>query len=104
MFSKLNLCTINCAYVQLFSHFILFLILFFFTYINCSFLMFFAPDIRKNEKLLLQNAGYVQSLNSSLITIVPTLATILTFIAHTALKLPLEPSTVSALNTITLLC
>lgn len=50
-------------------------------------------DIRKNEKLLLQNAGYVQSLNSSLTTIVPTLATILTFIAHTALKLPLEPST-----------
>ncbi|XP_067258367.1 ATP-binding cassette sub-family C member 12 [Chanodichthys erythropterus] len=50
-------------------------------------------DIRKNEKLLLQKAGYVQSLNASLTTIVPTLATILTFIAHTALKLPLHPST-----------
>ncbi|XP_039513342.1 multidrug resistance-associated protein 9 isoform X1 [Pimephales promelas] len=50
-------------------------------------------DIRKNEKLLLQKAGYVQSLNSSLTTIVPTLATILTFIVHTALKLPLQPST-----------
>ncbi|XP_051576098.1 ATP-binding cassette sub-family C member 12-like isoform X2 [Myxocyprinus asiaticus] len=50
-------------------------------------------DIRKNEKSLLQKAGYVQSLNSSLTTIVPTLATILTFIVHTALKLPLEPST-----------
>ncbi|XP_051946724.1 ATP-binding cassette sub-family C member 12 [Xyrauchen texanus] len=50
-------------------------------------------DIRKSEKSLLQKAGYVQSLNSSLTTIVPTLATILTFIVHTALKLPLEPST-----------
>ncbi|XP_051563276.1 ATP-binding cassette sub-family C member 12-like [Myxocyprinus asiaticus] len=50
-------------------------------------------DIRKNEKSLLQKAGYVQSLNCSLTTIVPTLATILTFIVHTALKLPLEPST-----------
>ncbi|XP_052008122.1 ATP-binding cassette sub-family C member 12-like isoform X2 [Xyrauchen texanus] len=49
-------------------------------------------DIRKNEKSLLQKAGYVQSLNTSLTTIVPTLATILTFIVHTALKQPLEPS------------
>uniref|UniRef100_A0A8C2BQI1 ATP-binding cassette, sub-family C (CFTR/MRP), member 12 n=1 Tax=Cyprinus carpio TaxID=7962 RepID=A0A8C2BQI1_CYPCA len=40
-------------------------------------------DIRKKEKLLLQKAGYVQSLNSSFTTIVPTLATILTFIVHT---------------------
>uniref|UniRef100_A0A9J8A049 ATP-binding cassette, sub-family C (CFTR/MRP), member 12 n=1 Tax=Cyprinus carpio carpio TaxID=630221 RepID=A0A9J8A049_CYPCA len=54
-------------------------------------------DIRKTEKLLLQKAGYVQSLNSSFTTIVPTLATILTFIVHTSLKLPLLPSTVSAL-------
>uniref|UniRef100_A0A8C1VKV3 ATP-binding cassette, sub-family C (CFTR/MRP), member 12 n=1 Tax=Cyprinus carpio TaxID=7962 RepID=A0A8C1VKV3_CYPCA len=53
-------------------------------------------DIRKTEKLLLQKAGYVQSLNSSFTTIVPTLATILTFIVHTSLKLPLLPSTVSA--------
>uniref|UniRef100_A0A8C1R931 ATP-binding cassette sub-family C member 5 n=1 Tax=Cyprinus carpio TaxID=7962 RepID=A0A8C1R931_CYPCA len=50
-------------------------------------------DIRKTEKLLLQKAGYVQSLNSSFTTIVPTLATILTFIVHTSLKLPLLPST-----------
>ncbi|XP_067295978.1 ATP-binding cassette sub-family C member 12 [Pseudorasbora parva] len=50
-------------------------------------------DIRKSEKLLLQKAGYVQSVNSSLTTIVPTLATILTFIVHTALKHPLQPST-----------
>uniref|UniRef100_A0A671M1F4 ATP-binding cassette sub-family C member 5 n=1 Tax=Sinocyclocheilus anshuiensis TaxID=1608454 RepID=A0A671M1F4_9TELE len=41
-------------------------------------------DIRKSEKLLLQKAGYVQSLNTSFTTIVPTLATILTFIVHTA--------------------
>lgn len=61
-----------------------------------SLLIFSDLDIRKNEKLLLQKAGYVQSLNASLTTIVPTLATILTFIAHTALKLPLHPSTVSA--------
>uniref|UniRef100_A0A673KPK5 ATP-binding cassette sub-family C member 5 n=1 Tax=Sinocyclocheilus rhinocerous TaxID=307959 RepID=A0A673KPK5_9TELE len=53
-------------------------------------------DIRKKEKLLLQKAGYVQSLNTSFTTIVPTLATILTFIVHTALNLPLLPSTVSA--------
>uniref|UniRef100_A0A672PYK4 ATP binding cassette subfamily C member 12 n=1 Tax=Sinocyclocheilus grahami TaxID=75366 RepID=A0A672PYK4_SINGR len=55
-------------------------------------------DIRKKEKLLLQKAGYVQSLNTSFTTIVPTLATILTFIVHTALNLPLLPSTVSGKN------
>uniref|UniRef100_A0AAY5F2H2 ABC transmembrane type-1 domain-containing protein n=1 Tax=Electrophorus electricus TaxID=8005 RepID=A0AAY5F2H2_ELEEL len=49
-------------------------------------------DIRKSEKSLLEKAGYVQSVNSSLTAIVPTLATIFTFIAHTALRLPLEPS------------
>uniref|UniRef100_A0A8C2HCC3 ATP-binding cassette, sub-family C (CFTR/MRP), member 12 n=1 Tax=Cyprinus carpio TaxID=7962 RepID=A0A8C2HCC3_CYPCA len=49
-------------------------------------------DIRKSEELLLQKAGYVQSLNTSFTTIVPTLATILTFIVHTALKWPLQPS------------
>lgn len=61
-----------------------------------SYLIFSNLDIRKKEKLLLQKAGYVQSLNSSFTTMVPTLATILTFIVHTALKLPLLPSTVSA--------
>ncbi|XP_066513033.1 ATP-binding cassette sub-family C member 12-like [Hoplias malabaricus] len=50
-------------------------------------------DIRKKEKSLLEKAGYVQSINSSLIAVVPTLATILTFIVHTAVRLPLEPST-----------
>lgn len=69
----------------------------FFSFLSPILSLFFSDiDIRKNEKLLLQKAGYVQSLNSSLTTIVPTLATILTFIVHTALKLPLQPSTVSA--------
>jgi len=69
----------------------------FLSFLSSILSLFFSDiDIRKNEKLLLQKAGYVQSLNSSLTTIVPTLATILTFIVHTALKLPLQPSTVSA--------
>uniref|UniRef100_A0A8C2BR81 ATP-binding cassette, sub-family C (CFTR/MRP), member 12 n=1 Tax=Cyprinus carpio TaxID=7962 RepID=A0A8C2BR81_CYPCA len=54
------------------------------------------PSILFYFLMTLWNAGYVQSLNSSFTTIVPTLATILTFIVHTALKLPLLPSTVSA--------
>ncbi|KAI4890792.1 hypothetical protein NFI96_010580, partial [Prochilodus magdalenae] len=49
-------------------------------------------DIRKNERLLLEKAGYVQSVNSSLTALVPTLATIFTFIVHTVIGLPLEPS------------
>ncbi|MCJ8747229.1 hypothetical protein PDJAM_G00151060 [Pangasius djambal] len=49
--------------------------------------------IRKEEKLLLEKAGYTQSANSSFTAIVPSLATIVTFIAHTALRLPLQPST-----------
>ncbi|GAA6065951.1 ATP-binding cassette sub-family C member 12 isoform X1 [Tachysurus ichikawai] len=50
-------------------------------------------DIRKHEKLLLEKAGFTQSVNSSLTAVVPSLATILTFIAHTALQFPLQPST-----------
>ncbi|KAF5904416.1 multidrug resistance-associated protein 9, partial [Clarias magur] len=50
-------------------------------------------DIRKEEKLLLEKAGYTQSVNNSLTAIVPSLATILTFIVHTALRLPLQLST-----------
>ncbi|KAL7831206.1 hypothetical protein SRHO_G00307090 [Serrasalmus rhombeus] len=49
-------------------------------------------DIRKEERLLLEKAGYVQSVNSSLTTLVPTLATIFTFIVHTTIGLPLDPS------------
>ncbi|KAI1889792.1 hypothetical protein AGOR_G00166580 [Albula goreensis] len=49
-------------------------------------------DVRRREKKLLENAGYVQSVNSSITTLIPTLATILTFVTHTALKLPLSSS------------
>ncbi|KAJ8412882.1 hypothetical protein AAFF_G00104640 [Aldrovandia affinis] len=49
-------------------------------------------DIRKSEKRLLEKAGYVQSVNSSITTLIPTLATILTFVTHTSLKLPLNTS------------
>ncbi|XP_048086707.1 ATP-binding cassette sub-family C member 12-like isoform X1 [Alosa alosa] len=50
-------------------------------------------EIRMNERSLLQKAGYVQSMNTANTAIVPTLATILTFIVHTLLGLPLDPST-----------
>uniref|UniRef100_A0A8C7K4F2 ATP binding cassette subfamily C member 12 n=1 Tax=Oncorhynchus kisutch TaxID=8019 RepID=A0A8C7K4F2_ONCKI len=49
-------------------------------------------DIRKNEKQLLEMAGYIQSINSSITTIIPTMATILTFVVHTLLGLPLSSS------------
>ncbi|XP_055767532.1 ATP-binding cassette sub-family C member 12-like isoform X1 [Salvelinus fontinalis] len=49
-------------------------------------------DIRKKEKQLLEMAGYTQSINSSITTIIPTLATILTFVVHTLLGLPLGTS------------
>nr|XP_046204790.1 ATP-binding cassette sub-family C member 12-like [Oncorhynchus gorbuscha] len=49
-------------------------------------------DIRNNEKQLLEMAGYIQSINSSITTIIPTLATILTFVVHTLLGLPLSSS------------
>ncbi|XP_064192872.1 ATP-binding cassette sub-family C member 12 isoform X1 [Anguilla rostrata] len=49
-------------------------------------------DVRKHEKRLLEFAGYVQSVNSSITTVIPTVATILTFVAHTSLKLPLSSS------------
>ncbi|XP_041931072.1 ATP-binding cassette sub-family C member 12-like isoform X3 [Alosa sapidissima] len=50
-------------------------------------------EIRMKERSLLQKAGYVQSMNTANTAIVPTLATILTFIVHTLLGLPLDPST-----------
>ncbi|XP_063046053.1 ATP-binding cassette sub-family C member 12 [Engraulis encrasicolus] len=50
-------------------------------------------DIRQREKILLQKAGYIQSMNAANTAIIPTLATILTFIIHTLLGLPLQPST-----------
>ncbi|XP_076147974.1 ATP-binding cassette sub-family C member 12-like isoform X1 [Alosa pseudoharengus] len=50
-------------------------------------------EIRMKERSLLQKAGYVQSMNTANTAIVPTIATILTFIVHTLLGLPLDPST-----------
>ncbi|XP_062399832.1 ATP-binding cassette sub-family C member 12-like [Sardina pilchardus] len=50
-------------------------------------------EIRKKEGSLLQKAGYVQSVNAANSAIVPTLANILTFVIHTLLGLPLDPST-----------
>ncbi|XP_046906915.1 ATP-binding cassette sub-family C member 12 [Hypomesus transpacificus] len=54
-------------------------------------------DIRQDERQLLEKAGYVQSVNSSITTIIPTLATILTFITHTVIGLPLNPSAAFAI-------
>ncbi|KAJ4947567.1 hypothetical protein JOQ06_009602 [Pogonophryne albipinna] len=47
-------------------------------------------EFRKNEKKQLQKASYVQNTNVSITTIIPTLATVLTFIVHTSLKLELN--------------
>ncbi|KAK5935847.1 hypothetical protein CgunFtcFv8_021166 [Champsocephalus gunnari] len=55
-------------------------------------------EFRKNEKKQLQKASYVQNTNNSIITIIPTLATVLTFIFHTSLKL--ELNTTDAFTTI----
>ncbi|XP_078526662.1 ATP-binding cassette sub-family C member 12 isoform X2 [Lissotriton helveticus] len=49
--------------------------------------------MRKLEKKILEKAGYVQSVNSAVIPVVVTLATVLTFVVHTLLKQELTPST-----------
>ncbi|KAL4642182.1 multidrug resistance-associated protein 9 isoform X1 [Arapaima gigas] len=49
-------------------------------------------EIRKREKSLLEKAGYIQSMNSSITAIIPTIATILTFVVHTSLGYPLNSS------------
>ncbi|XP_044057052.1 ATP-binding cassette sub-family C member 12 isoform X2 [Siniperca chuatsi] len=54
--------------------------------------------LRKNEKKELQRVSYVQNANTSIINIIPTLATILTFIVHTSLGLSLN--TTDAFTTI----
>uniref|UniRef100_A0A8C9WC66 ATP-binding cassette sub-family C member 5 n=1 Tax=Scleropages formosus TaxID=113540 RepID=A0A8C9WC66_SCLFO len=56
--------------------------------------------IRKKEKNILEKAGYIQSVNSSVAVIIPTIATILTFVVHTSLGFPLNSSTVSAFTVI----
>uniref|UniRef100_A0A7N8X0A1 ATP-binding cassette, sub-family C (CFTR/MRP), member 12 n=1 Tax=Mastacembelus armatus TaxID=205130 RepID=A0A7N8X0A1_9TELE len=48
--------------------------------------------LRKNEKKQLKRVSYVQNANSNITTIIPTLATILTFIVHTLLGLNLNTS------------
>ncbi|XP_048461942.1 ATP-binding cassette sub-family C member 12 [Rhincodon typus] len=51
------------------------------------------PDVRKTERKILEKAGYVQSVNTSVAPIVPTLATVLTFVVHTLLGYELTAST-----------
>lgn len=58
--------------------------------------LWLSSDIRKKEKLLLQKAGYIQSLNNAITTVIPTVATILAFIAHTSLGHELTSTSVSA--------
>ncbi|GCC24840.1 ATP-binding cassette sub-family C member 12 isoform X1 [Chiloscyllium punctatum] len=50
-------------------------------------------DVRKTERKILEKAGYVQSVNTSVTPIVPTLATVLTFVVHTLLGYELTAST-----------
>uniref|UniRef100_UPI00398EC4DA ATP-binding cassette sub-family C member 12 n=1 Tax=Pristiophorus japonicus TaxID=55135 RepID=UPI00398EC4DA len=50
-------------------------------------------DVRKDERKILEKAGYVQSVNTSVAPIVPTLATVLTFVVHTLLGYDLTAST-----------
>lgn len=57
--------------------------------------MLFLVEYRKNEKKELLKAGYVQNANTSITSIIPTLATVLTFTVHTLLGLELKTSDVS---------
>ncbi|XP_043937883.1 ATP-binding cassette sub-family C member 12 [Protopterus annectens] len=50
-------------------------------------------DVRNDEKKILEKAGYVQSVNSAVTPIVPTLSTVATFILHTSLRQNLLAST-----------
>lgn len=47
---------------------------------------FYFTDIRKRERKLLEKAGYVQSGNSALASIVSTIAIVLTFTCHILLR------------------
>uniref|UniRef100_A0A4W6G179 ATP binding cassette subfamily C member 12 n=1 Tax=Lates calcarifer TaxID=8187 RepID=A0A4W6G179_LATCA len=49
-------------------------------------------DLRKNEKKKLQMVSYIQNINTSITSIIPTLATVLTFVVHTTLRLSLNTS------------
>lgn len=50
---------------------------------------------RKIEKKELQRVSYVQNINNSITSIIPTIATVFTFVVHTLLGLSLNTSDVS---------
>ncbi|XP_072488242.1 ATP-binding cassette sub-family C member 11 [Notamacropus eugenii] len=58
--------------------------------------------LRNEEQKLLEKLGFLQSLNSSILFIAPTVATVVMFLVHTALKLELTTSiaftTVATMN------
>ncbi|KAM3877094.1 ATP-binding cassette sub-family C member 12 [Diretmus argenteus] len=47
-------------------------------------------DFRKIERKLLEKAGYVHNVNTTITTTIPTIATVLTFVVHILLGLPLK--------------
>uniref|UniRef100_A0A669CI97 ATP binding cassette subfamily C member 12 n=1 Tax=Oreochromis niloticus TaxID=8128 RepID=A0A669CI97_ORENI len=48
--------------------------------------------LRKNEKKQLQKVSYVQNANTNITSIIPTVSTVLTFLVHTLVGLPLSTS------------
>lgn len=48
---------------------------------------------------MLQMVSYIQNINTSITSIIPTLATVLTFVVHTTLRLSLNTSDVSSIIT-----
>ncbi|XP_059212614.1 ATP-binding cassette sub-family C member 12 isoform X2 [Centropristis striata] len=55
-------------------------------------------EFRKDEKKEIRSVSYIQNINASITSIIPTLATVLTFVVHTALGLKL--TTTEAFTTI----
>lgn len=51
--------------------------------------------LRKNEKKKLRMVNYIQNMNVNLTSIIPTVATVLTFLVHTLLGLSLNTTDVS---------
>uniref|UniRef100_A0A669DGN0 ATP-binding cassette sub-family C member 5 n=1 Tax=Oreochromis niloticus TaxID=8128 RepID=A0A669DGN0_ORENI len=49
-------------------------------------------SLRKNEKKQLQKVSYVQNANTNITSIIPTVSTVLTFLVHTLVGLPLSTS------------
>uniref|UniRef100_A0AAQ5ZWD7 ATP-binding cassette, sub-family C (CFTR/MRP), member 12 n=1 Tax=Amphiprion ocellaris TaxID=80972 RepID=A0AAQ5ZWD7_AMPOC len=49
-------------------------------------------DLRKIEKKHIRIVSYIQNINTSITSIIPTLATVLTFLVHTLVGLPLNTS------------